>query len=85
MELHDELGQALNATKLHIKVIQKTLREDQCVASAECEALLDYLSRVIEEVRRLSLALSPTALEDLGLTAALQWLSAALRRFRPST
>ena len=29
MELHDELGQALNATKLHMRVIEKGLKEDQ--------------------------------------------------------
>jgi signal transduction histidine kinase len=74
MELHDELGQALNATKLHLRVIENGLEEDQRATREECEKLLEYLDHVIEDVRRLSLALSPTILEDLGLTAAIQWL-----------
>lgn len=74
MELHDELGQALNATKLHLRVIENGLEEDQREIREECEKLLEYLDDVIEDVRRLSLALSPTVLEDLGLTAAIHWL-----------
>ena len=74
MELHDELGQALNVTKLRIRVIEKGLSEDQRETREECEDLLEYMNHVIEDVRRLSLALSPTILEDLGLTSALRWL-----------
>ncbi len=78
-ELHDELGQALNVTKLRIRAIEKGLKEDQQTAREECEGLLGYMDHVIEDVRRLSLDLSPTALEDLGLTSAIQWL---IRNFR---
>ncbi len=74
MELHDELGQALNGIKLHIRVIEKGLQEDQKEIKKDCEKLLEYMDHVIEDVRRLSLNLSPTVLEDLGLTAALRWL-----------
>ena len=74
MELHDELGQALNATKLNIMVIKEGLKEDQQLIREECEGLLEYLDQVIEDVRRLSLDLSPVILEELGLTSALQWL-----------
>jgi signal transduction histidine kinase len=81
MELHDELGQALNAVKLHLRVIENGLGEDQLSTRAECEKLLEYLDRVIEDVRRLSLALSPTILEDLGLTAAIQWLVSGFARY----
>ncbi|CAG1016387.1 sensor histidine kinase [Geobacter sp.] len=74
MELHDELGQALSVTKLRIRAIEKGLSEGQPEIREECEALLGYMDHVIEDVRRLSLALSPTILEDLGLTSALRWL-----------
>jgi signal transduction histidine kinase len=74
MELHDELGQALNVMKLRIRVIEKGLGEGEGTARGECEGLLDYLDEVIEALRRLSHALSPAILEDLGLTAALRWL-----------
>jgi signal transduction histidine kinase len=80
IELHDALGQALNATKLHMRVIEKGLKEDQREIRDECEALMDYMDDIIEDVRRLSLALSPTVLEDLGLTSALKWLISGLSR-----
>lgn len=76
MELHDELGQALNVAKLRIRLIEKGLKEDQPETRKDCEELLSYLDQVIENVRRLSLDLSPTVLEDLGLTSALRWLVA---------
>jgi len=78
MELHDELGQALSVTKLRIRMIEKWLREDQRAIRKECEELRGYMDCVIEDVRRLSLDLSPTVLEDLGLTSALRWLTGNL-------
>jgi signal transduction histidine kinase len=74
MELHDELGQALSVMKLRIRVIERGLQEDQGLVREGCEELLEYIDETIENVRRLSLDLSPTILEDLGLTSALCWL-----------
>lgn len=74
MELHDELGQSLSVTKLRLRVIEKGLRKDQPSLRKDCENLLEYLNGIIENVRRISLDLSPTVLEDLGLTSALRWL-----------
>ncbi len=74
MELHDALGQALNGVKLQIRIIEKGLLETQKEIKKDCEKLLEYMDQVIEDVRRLSLDLSPTILEDLGLTSALRWL-----------
>lgn len=74
MELHDELGQALSAMKLQIRIVERRLGEGQEVAKGECEKVLLYIDHVIGDVRRLSLNLSPTILEDLGLTSALHWL-----------
>ncbi len=80
MELHDGLGQALNVMKLRIRFIEKGLEECQDSAREDCESLLGYLDEVIEDVRRLSRDLSPAILEDLGLTAALQWLVSNFRK-----
>jgi signal transduction histidine kinase len=80
MELHDELGQALNATKLHMRAIEKGLKKDQGAIREQCETLISYMDSIIENVRRLSLALSPTVLEELGLTAALKWLLSSLSK-----
>lgn len=80
MELHDELGQALNVMKLQVRFIEKKLNEDQGEIKGECEEVLAYLNQLIENVRRLSHDLSPTVLEDIGLTASLQWLVSNLSK-----
>ena len=82
MGLHDELGQALNVVKLRIGALEKKLAKEQEAPREDCETLLDYLDTVIENVRRLSLQLSPALMEDLGLTAALHWLGGTLQRDR---
>jgi len=73
-ELHDELGQGLNTLKLRLALICRKLRKDQAPLKEDCEETLGYIDGIIEEVRRLSRDLSPRALEDLGLVAALRRL-----------
>lgn len=73
-ELHDELGQALSLVKFKLRFIRKNLNEKQTLIKHECEETLEFIDQVIENVRRLSRDLSPTILDDLGLTAAIRWL-----------
>jgi signal transduction histidine kinase len=74
LELHDELGQSLTVLKLQLRSIEKALNKEQSALKEDCEKTLQYVDQIIENVRRLSRDLSPSILEDLGLTAALQWL-----------
>jgi PAS domain S-box-containing protein len=73
-ELHDELGQSLTVLKLRLNFIEKNLLRDQAELRQECEIGVHNINRVIENIRRLSRDLSPTILEDFGLSAALRWL-----------
>jgi signal transduction histidine kinase len=73
-ELHDELGQALTVLKINLVAIEDKLTPDQEHLKANCEHMLSYIDTVIENVRRLSWDLSPSSLEDLGLSAALGYL-----------
>jgi PAS domain S-box-containing protein len=73
-ELHDELGQALTVLKIHLVAIENRLRRDQPELKATCDQLLTYIDAVIENVRRLSWDLSPSILEDLGLSSSLRYL-----------
>jgi len=73
-ELHDELGQALAVLKFQLRFIERNLQVDQTALKEECERNLEYIDQVIEDVRRLSRDLTPSLLEDLGLSAALRWL-----------
>jgi len=71
-ELHDELGQSLTFLKLQLRSIERKMSEDQGALREEVEDTLKYVDTVLESVRRLSRELSPSILEDLGLSAALR-------------
>jgi PAS domain S-box-containing protein len=73
-ELHDELGQALTVLKINLVAIEERLSPKQRHLKANCEQMLSYIDTVIENVRRLSWDLSPSSLEDLGLSSALGYL-----------
>jgi len=72
-ELHDEIGQALTATKINI---QQALNEPSSSAIethlAESVRILDY---TLQQVRSLALDLRPSLLDDLGLVPTLKWLA----------
>ena len=74
IELHDELGQALMVLKLKLRSIREGLQPEQTGLQAACDGLLGYINEISENVRRLSRDLSPSILEDLGLSAAIRWL-----------
>lgn len=74
-ELHDELGQSLTYLKYQLRSIQKMLFPEQMEPREECRQAISYVDKVIENVQRLSRDLSPSILEDLGLSAALRWLT----------
>jgi two-component system sensor histidine kinase UhpB len=69
-ELHDEIGQALTAVKLHLQAAQKRGVADGQQRLDECVAITDH---ALDQVRNLSLNLRPSQLDDLGLFAALRW------------
>ena len=65
-ELHDELGHALLALKLHLSSIEKKLPPEQEAIKEEILTQLDYINEVIQDVRRLYHDLSPGDVEDQG-------------------
>lgn len=75
VELHDELGQSLAALKLQLRGLErKTTSGSEADILGECEELRASINQIIENVRRLSRDLSPVALDDLGIDAALEYL-----------
>ena len=72
--LHDELGQSLAALKMQIGIALGRFHSSGEQLAPECEAVLEQLDAIIENTRRLSRGLSPTVLDNLGLTAAIRWL-----------
>lgn len=74
LELHEDLGQTLQALKLQTSYIKQHLPVEQPGLCQECESLIYHLNGIINRVRGLSWELSPHLLEDLGLLATLRYL-----------
>ncbi len=73
-ELHDGLGQSLSAIRLAIGSIEKELTDNQSHIKEKCKTVMQDVVAQIEELRRIAMDLTPTILEDLGLTAAIHRL-----------
>src|ERR1043165_690908 len=72
-ELHDDTIQAVIAFKQRVQLAQRTMKDQHGKQSlAELEALAE---QTVENLRRLTRALRPIYLEDLGLVTALDMLA----------
>lgn len=72
MELHDQCGQDLNVLKLRLKGIQNRLPKDATDLVEECDRLLAYSDKIINDIRKIAHGLKPSELEVLGLLAAVR-------------
>jgi two-component system sensor histidine kinase UhpB len=75
-EVHDELGQLLTGLKMDLRWVGRRLGSEHSVAPSviaerlrEAEQLVD---RTIETIQRIAIELRPSALDALGLPAALR-------------
>ncbi|RJP49134.1 MAG: sensor histidine kinase [Anaerolineaceae bacterium] len=82
-ELHDDTIQAVIALKQRLELAQKSIKEQNGKQSLkELEMLAE---QTIENLRRLTRALRPIYLEDLGLATALEMLAREIGRSNPLT
>lgn len=72
-ELHDELGQSLALLKHMLRSKNKSRPGASPSPVTSTDETITFVDQIIENLRRISKDLSPAILEDLGLTAALQW------------
>jgi len=79
-ELHDEMGQWLNAIKLDAVAIRKHPSELPQEVLDSAQSIIDVSTRVYDVARGLMERLRPVALDELGLADALQHLLAEWRR-----
>jgi len=69
-ELHDEIGQILAVLNLNLAAVKKGAGSE--IARQSVDGCLDLVARLITKVRRLSLDLHPSLLDDFGLVTALR-------------
>ena len=71
-ELHDELGQSLNAIKVDAVTIRDR-SEDAAEVQRSAKSIIEVSGKVYDAVRRLTQRLRPVALDELGLRSAVEY------------
>lgn len=73
-EVHDELGQFLTGLKMDLQWMSRRLQPDEAQAQVQTRIVesMRLVDRTIESVQRIAIELRPSALDALGLSAALR-------------
>lgn len=74
-ELHDGLGQILVLMKNQLGLLGRKLGENPAETLRSIERLTGSASQALGEVRAISQALRPAALEQVGITSAIEWMA----------
>ena len=77
-ELHDEFGQHLASVLLGLRLVEQAGIADE--ARGALSELVQTINAAIGQLRTLAVELRPTALDDLGLNAALERLTESYAR-----
>ena len=77
-DLHDGLGQELNAASIKLDALRG--RSDTTRLQPALDEIAQLLEGVVREMRSLTAQLNPPVLEQLGLVAAIEWLSEEMRK-----
>ncbi len=72
-EIHDELGQLMTALKIDLTWLRSRLHRDQEMFVQKIKSMIELVEAGIKAIQRISSELRPTMLDDLGLSAAIDW------------
>jgi two-component system sensor histidine kinase UhpB len=75
-EVHDELGSTLTALKMDLDLLGEKLRDAPEAVRQKRAAMDKLVDAAVAATRRIVTDLRPSILDDLGLSAALQWQAA---------
>jgi len=81
-EIHDELGQSLTALNIDLTWLGNQLAVDNRSLLDKISSMSKRIDNNIQAVKEISTELRPKVLDDLGLTAAIEWQS---QRFQERT
>jgi signal transduction histidine kinase len=72
-EIHDELAQTLTALKIDTSWLMRRLDKAPRAVQERLKEMGALLETLVNSVRRIGTELRPDVLDDLGLTAAIEW------------
>jgi signal transduction histidine kinase len=79
-ELHDELGQMLTALKFDVVWIERYLPDANSSLKTRYKAMCCLIDDSLDRIREISAGLRPGILDDMGLTAAIEWYTSEFQR-----
>src|SRR4029077_17123845 len=80
-EIHDELGQALTGLKFDIATLARSFATSTPEeVGEETKGVLVQIDRIINSVRRIASGLRPEVLDEIGLSAAIEWQARGVPR-----
>jgi two-component system sensor histidine kinase UhpB len=76
-EIHDELGQQITGLKMDVSWLKKKIssNSDPLAIQQKLNSINDLLDETVQTIRKIASELRPSILDDIGLSAALEWQS----------
>jgi len=72
-KIHDELGQMLTGLKIDLSWLAKGLPEEQALLFEKTRSMSKVIDTTIQAVKKIAVELRPGVLDDLGISAAIEW------------
>ena len=72
-EIHDELGQVLTALSLDVRWLQKRMPDELGDLQKKTRTMGELITTTVGSVSRICSELRPAILDDVGLSAAIEW------------
>jgi signal transduction histidine kinase len=79
-ELHDQVGQTLNAVLVEAANLAKRIQPDDAVSLRYLDNIRTFADSSVNSIRDIALLLRPSMLDDLGLIPALEWQAREVSR-----
>jgi signal transduction histidine kinase len=79
-ELHDQVGQTLNALLVDAANLAKRIQPGDAISSRYLDNIRTFADSSVNSIRDIALLLRPSMLDDLGLIPALEWQAREVSR-----
>jgi signal transduction histidine kinase len=79
-ELHDQVGQTLNAVLVEAANLAKRIPADDSISRHSLDNIRNFADSSVNSIRDIALLLRPSMLDDLGLIPALEWQAREVSR-----